>query len=76
MRATSFWVVTTSSALRSIVERREQVRELIRKAEEGRTKVKKDIYEKVISDYKGRLEAITAEVNPVSEQIAKKSEQE
>ncbi|MFC1610454.1 FHA domain-containing protein [Myxococcota bacterium] len=55
--------------LRDIVARREEVQELVRKAEASKTKVKPAIYSKVVTDYQNRLKSIAGEFAPVSEDV-------
>ncbi|MEM9405764.1 MAG: FHA domain-containing protein [Acidobacteriota bacterium] len=52
-----------------VVERRNRVEQLLESAEQGKDKVKSDIYERVTSDYRVQLEEIAQEYAPLREQV-------
>jgi hypothetical protein len=57
------------SRLKAVVTKREQVNELLRKAEAQRAQVKPAIHAKVVADYQGRLQQIAAELRPLAEDV-------
>ncbi|MGI9285572.1 MAG: FHA domain-containing protein [Pseudomonadales bacterium] len=52
-----------------IVERRKQIEELLEKAEDLKTEVNADIYERVADDYKTRLADIAVEYHPLRDEM-------
>lgn len=57
------------SKTRHIVERRRQIEALLKKAEDSRSEVKPDIYQRVTADYNSRLADLAAEYHPLRDEM-------
>ena len=55
--------------IEQVVTERNRIQALIQKAEDGRGKVKEEIYRKVISDYEAKMSAVASSYEPVREEI-------
>ncbi len=55
--------------VRDIVTRRNQIQDLLRKAEGNKSKVKPEIFKKVMADYEEKMKSVAAEYEPVSVEI-------
>ncbi len=57
------------SKTRAVVERRRQIEALLANAEDSRSEVKPDIYQRVTADYNNRLVDVTAEYQPLRDEM-------
>lgn len=57
------------SKTRDVVERRHQIEALLANAEDSRSEVKPDIYQRVTADYNSRLADVTAEYQPLRDEM-------